>query len=61
MPHQLLQGVPYGTRAVDYIVDGQNRRVGREVNGSLVQGWLYQDQLRPVAQAAMSVRSEGME
>jgi RHS repeat-associated protein len=29
---------------------GQNRRVGRKVNGTLVQGWLYQDQLRPVAQ-----------
>jgi RHS repeat-associated protein len=24
--------------------------VGRKVNGTLVQGWLYQDQLRPVAQ-----------
>src|SRR5580658_1305374 len=29
---------------------GQNRRVGRLVNGALVSGWLYQDQLRPVAQ-----------
>ncbi len=42
--------LPDGTTAVDYIVDGQNRRVGRMVNGTLVQGWLYQDQLRPVAQ-----------
>src|SRR5579863_5292192 len=39
-----------GTTTVDYIVDGQNRRVGRKVNGTLAQGWLYQDQLRPVAQ-----------
>src|SRR5580658_5244116 len=29
---------------------GQNRRVGKMVNGTLSQGWLYQDQLRPVAQ-----------
>src|SRR5580658_6743463 len=29
---------------------GQNRRVGKMVNGTLAQGWLYQDQLRPVAQ-----------
>ena len=39
-----------GAQTIDYIVDGQNRRVGRKVNGTLVQGWLYQDQLRPVAQ-----------
>jgi YD repeat-containing protein len=39
-----------GTQTVDYVVDGQNRRVGKKVNGALVQGWLYQDQLRPVAQ-----------
>ncbi len=39
-----------GTQAIDYIVDGQNRRVGKKVNGTLAQGWLYQDQLRPAAQ-----------
>src|SRR5580658_6818604 len=39
-----------GTLTVDYVVDGQNRRVGKMVNGALVSGWLYQDQLRPVAQ-----------
>ncbi len=39
-----------GAQTIDYVVDGQNRRVGRMVNGTLVQGWLYQDQLRPVAQ-----------
>jgi RHS repeat-associated protein len=42
--------LPDGAQTIDYIVDGQNRRVGRKVNGTLVQGWLYQDQLRPVAQ-----------
>jgi len=31
-------------------VDGQNRRIGKKVNGTLVQGWLYQNQLNPVAE-----------
>ena len=41
--------LPNQTR-IDYVIDGQNRRVGRKVNGTLVQGWLYQDGLRPVAE-----------
>lgn len=35
---------------IEYLVDGQNRRVGKRVNGTLVQGFLYQDQLRPIAE-----------
>ena len=31
-------------------VDGANRRIGRRVNGALVQSFLYQGQLRPVAE-----------
>ncbi len=46
----LPAALPDGAQTIDYIVDGQNRRVGRMVNGTLVQGWLYQDQLRPAAQ-----------
>jgi len=42
-------GLPSGT-SVDYVIDGQNRRVGKKLNGALSQGWLYQDQLRAVAQ-----------
>jgi RHS repeat-associated protein len=41
--------LPGGTR-IEYIIDGQNRRVGKKVNGTLVQGWLYGDQLRIVAE-----------
>lgn len=37
-------------RVIAYVIDGQNRRVGKKVNGVLVQGWLYQDQLEPVAE-----------
>jgi RHS repeat-associated protein len=35
---------------IDYLTDGQNRRVGKKVNGTLIQGWLYQDSLRPIAE-----------
>jgi RHS repeat-associated protein len=41
--------LPDGT-AIDYLVDGQNRRIGKKVNGTLVQGFLYQDQLKPIAE-----------
>lgn len=39
-----------GDVTIDYVVDGRNRRVGKKVNGELVQGFLYQDQLNPVAE-----------
>jgi RHS repeat-associated protein len=35
---------------IDYLVDGQNRRIGRKVNGVLTQGFLYQGQLAPIAE-----------
>jgi RHS repeat-associated protein len=44
----VLPGTP-GTQ-IDYIVDGRGRRVGRVVNGALVQAWLYADGLRIVAE-----------
>ncbi|MGH8488937.1 MAG: RHS repeat domain-containing protein, partial [Gammaproteobacteria bacterium] len=37
-------------RVIDYLIDGKNRRIGKKVNGVLVQAFLYQDQLRPIAQ-----------
>ena len=40
---------PDGTN-IDYTIDGQNRRIGKRVNGTLVQGFLYKDQLNPVAE-----------
>jgi len=39
-----------GSTVVEYVVDGQNRRIGKKVNGVLVQGFLYQNQLNPVAE-----------
>jgi RHS repeat-associated protein len=41
--------LPDGTK-IEYIIDGQNRRVGKKVNGILVQGFLYRDGLRPIAE-----------
>ncbi len=35
---------------IDYIIDGRNRRVGKKVNNVLRQGFLYKDQLNPVAE-----------
>lgn len=35
---------------VEYVVDGAGRRVGRKVDGKLVQGFLYQDWLKPIAE-----------
>ncbi|MCF6211896.1 MAG: RHS repeat protein [Gammaproteobacteria bacterium] len=39
-----------GGMAIDYLIDGQNRRIGKKIDGTLVQGFLYQDQLNPVAE-----------
>ena len=41
--------LPDGTR-IDYVADAEGRRVGKRVNGALVQGFLYQDALEPVAE-----------
>jgi RHS repeat-associated protein len=35
---------------VSYVLDVQNRRVGKKINNTLVQGFLYQDQLNPIAE-----------
>jgi RHS repeat-associated protein len=35
---------------LDYLIDGQNRRVGFKLNGTLKKAWLYQNQLNPVAE-----------
>lgn len=35
---------------IEYLLDGRYRRVGKKVNGALVQEFLYQDGLRPIAE-----------
>ena len=41
--------LPNGTH-VEYVLDGQERRVGKKVNGVLVQGFLYESAIKPVAE-----------
>jgi RHS repeat-associated protein len=41
--------LPNGT-LIDYLVDATSRRIGKKVNGSLVQAFLYEDQIAPVAE-----------
>ena len=41
--------LPNGTQ-IQYLIDGQNRRVGKIVNGKIVKRWLYQNQLNIVAE-----------
>jgi len=35
---------------IEYVIDGQGRRIGKKVDGVLVQGLLYRDALNPVAE-----------
>src|SRR3989338_836069 len=37
-------------RKLEYVMDVWNRRLGKKVNGSLVQGFLYQGPLRPMVE-----------
>jgi len=35
---------------ITYLIDGRNRRIGKKVNGALVQGFLYQNSTNPIAE-----------
>ena len=37
-------------RKIEYVLDGQGRRVGRKVDGALAQGWLYGNQVNIIAE-----------
>ena len=41
--------LPTGDK-IEYVIDGENRRVGRKLNGVMTNGWLYQSGLNPVAE-----------
>ncbi len=45
-----LRRVELPRKTIEYVIDGRNRRVGKKVNGTLVQGFLYQGTLKPVAE-----------
>jgi len=46
----LIEVVLPDTTQIEYVIDGLNRRIGKRVDGALVQGFLYRDQLNPVAE-----------
>ncbi|MEA3411387.1 MAG: RHS repeat-associated core domain-containing protein, partial [Pseudomonadota bacterium] len=46
----LMQVTLPGDTVIDYVIDGRNRRIGKKVNGELVQEFLYKDELNPVAE-----------
>jgi len=46
----LRQVVLDNGQVIEYLVDGRNRRIGKKIDGALVQGWLYDDQLRILAE-----------
>lgn len=39
-----------GGEIIEYLIDGNNRRIGKKVNGALVHGFLYQGSLSPIAE-----------
>lgn len=41
--------LPAGS-VVDYMIDGQNRRVGKKVDSVMKRGWIYSDRHRPIAE-----------
>ncbi len=45
-----LRQVELPGKTIEYVIDGRNRRVGKKVNGTLVQGFLYQGSLKPIAE-----------
>jgi RHS repeat-associated protein len=46
----LITSVIPGNITIEYVIDGNNRRVGKKVDGVLVSAWLYKDQLNPIAE-----------
>lgn len=48
-------GFPDG-RTIEYVMDAQNRRIGKKIDGTLVKGWLYRDSMSPVAELDGSSR-----
>jgi RHS repeat-associated protein len=45
-----LMRVARSGSVITYVVDGRNRRIGKRVNGVLVQGFLYKGERNPIAE-----------
>jgi len=49
--NNLRVATPAGNSSrIEYLVDGFGRRIGKKVGGSLIQAFLYRDQLQPLAE-----------
>jgi RHS repeat-associated protein/uncharacterized repeat protein (TIGR01451 family) len=35
---------------IDYVIDGQGRRIGKKINGTLIRSFVYGNQLKPIAE-----------
>ncbi len=46
----LIAATDASGRKIEYLMDAQNRRVGKKVNGTLVKGWIYQGLIQPAAE-----------
>jgi RHS repeat-associated protein len=42
-------GLPDG-RSIDYVIDSENRRVAKKINGAVVRKWIFENELKPVAE-----------
>jgi len=42
-------GLPNGDH-LEYIIHGQNRRIGKKLNGNFIKSWIYHDQLNPITE-----------
>ncbi len=47
---QVALSGPSGTTTIQYLVDGKDHRVGKFKNGAFVQGFLYADEITPIAE-----------
>lgn len=45
-----LREVTWSGTVIDYVIDPENRRIGKRLNGTLVQSFLWEDALRPAAE-----------
>jgi RHS repeat-associated protein len=45
---------------IEYMIDGQNRRIGKKINGAIVKKWIYAGGLSPIAEldSAYNVTAE---
>lgn len=53
-----LKSVVTSQHRVDYVHDALGRRIGKIKDGTLSKGWLYQNELRPVAQLSSTGQIE---